>query len=77
MSVNEEGRITDFEEKPANPKHMPGNPDLALASMGIYVFNTRFLIDQPLRDAADPKSSHDFGKDVIPHCVTRLSLIHI
>ena len=71
MSVNEEGRITQFEEKPAKPQHMPGNPDMALASMGIYVFNARFLFEQLMRDADDPKSSHDFGKDVIPHCVKR------
>jgi glucose-1-phosphate adenylyltransferase len=48
---------------------MPGNPDRALASMGIYVFNAAFLFEQLRRDADDPKSSHDFGKDVIPHCV--------
>ncbi len=71
MSVDAEGRIKEFEEKPAQPQHMPGNPDVALASMGIYVFNARFLFEQLLRDADDPKSSHDFGKDVIPHCVKR------
>ena len=52
-------------------QRLPGNPDMALASMGIYVFNARFLFEQLLRDADDPKSSHDFGKDVIPHCVKR------
>lgn len=71
MSVNEEGRVIDFTEKPAQPQAMPGDPEHALASMGIYVFNTSFLIEQLLRDADDPKSSHDFGKDVIPHCVKR------
>ena len=71
MSVNEEGRVIDFTEKPAQPQAMPGDPEHALASMGIYVFNTGFLIEQLLRDADDPKSSHDFGKDVIPHCVKR------
>jgi glucose-1-phosphate adenylyltransferase len=71
MSVNDEGRILQFDEKPAQPQSMPGNPDVALASMGIYVFNARFLIEQLLRDADDPKSSHDFGKDLIPHCVKR------
>jgi glucose-1-phosphate adenylyltransferase len=71
MSVNEEGRVLEFAEKPAEPQHMPGDPAHALASMGIYVFNTSFLIEQLLRDADDPKSSHDFGKDVIPHCVKR------
>jgi len=71
MAVNEEGRIVKFEEKPANPPPMPNNPDVALASMGIYVFNASFLFEQLRRDADDPKSSHDFGKDVIPHCVKR------
>ncbi len=71
MSVDAEDRIVEFKEKPANPQPMVGNPDLALASMGIYVFNARFLYEQLLRDADDPKSSHDFGKDIIPHCVKR------
>jgi len=71
MSVDADGRIQAFEEKPAQPQPMPGKTDVALASMGIYVFNTRFLFEQLLRDADDPKSSHDFGKDVIPHCVKR------
>ncbi|MBP8287262.1 MAG: glucose-1-phosphate adenylyltransferase [Rhodoferax sp.] len=71
MSVDAEDRIVEFKEKPANPQPMVGNPDMALASMGIYVFNARFLYEQLLRDADDPKSSHDFGKDIIPHCVKR------
>ena len=71
MSVNEEGRIVDFTEKPAQPQAMPSDPGKALASMGIYVFNADFLYEQLLRDADDPKSSHDFGKDIIPHCVKR------
>lgn len=71
MSVDDDNRIVDFTEKPAEPQHMPGDPSRALASMGIYVFNASFLIEQLLRDADDPKSSHDFGKDVIPHCVKR------
>ena len=71
MAVDDAGRIVKFEEKPANPPSMPGNPDMALASMGIYVFNARFLFEQLRRDADDPKSTHDFGKDVIPHCVRR------
>ena len=71
MSVNDEGRVLEFTEKPAQPQAMPGDPTKALASMGIYVFNANFLYEQLLRDADDPKSSHDFGKDVIPHCVKR------
>jgi len=50
---------------------MPGRPDAALASMGIYLFRSAFLFDQLIRDAEDPDSSHDFGKDIIPHCVAR------
>jgi glucose-1-phosphate adenylyltransferase len=71
MSVNEEGRVVEFNEKPAKPQPMPGDPTKAMASMGIYVFNASFLFEQLLRDADDPKSSHDFGKDIIPHCVKR------
>ncbi len=69
MHVDEENKILSFLEKPANPTPMPGNPDAALCSMGIYVFETKFLIDEVKRDAADANSSHDFGKDVIPYIV--------
>ncbi|GGD99737.1 glucose-1-phosphate adenylyltransferase [Aureimonas endophytica] len=69
MHVDETGLITDFIEKPKDPPPMPGRPDYALASMGIYVFETKFLMDQLRRDAADPNSSRDFGKDIIPHIV--------
>ncbi|WP_198370806.1 glucose-1-phosphate adenylyltransferase [Roseomonas rosulenta] len=69
MHVDEADRITDFVEKPADPPGIPGEPDKALASMGIYVFDTRFLSEQLHRDHADPHSSHDFGKDLIPHIV--------
>lgn len=69
MTVSDSGRISDFQEKPLHPKPIPGRPDRALVSMGIYVFNAQFLFAQLHRDAHDPESSHDFGKDVIPHCV--------
>ena len=69
MAVDEGDRIVSFLEKPADPPGIPGSPDMALASMGIYVFNTRFLFEQLRRDAADPTSSRDFGKDIIPHLV--------
>jgi glucose-1-phosphate adenylyltransferase len=71
MGVDEQNRITSFVEKPKNPPAIPGQPDRALVSMGIYVFNAQFLYEQLIRDADDPKSSHDFGKDLIPHCVSR------
>ena len=66
MAVDAEHRIVAFHEKPARPAPMPDRPDRALASMGIYVFGAAFLYDELLRDADDPNSSHDFGKDVIP-----------
>ena len=69
MTIDGEQRIRAFDEKPANPKSMPDKPDRALASMGIYAFNADFLVDQLERDAADPNSSHDFGKDLIPRLV--------
>jgi glucose-1-phosphate adenylyltransferase len=69
MQVDAEGRILSFLEKPVDPPAMPGKPDTALGSMGIYVFKTSFLIDTLRRDAADPNSSRDFGKDVIPYIV--------
>ncbi|WP_407049082.1 glucose-1-phosphate adenylyltransferase [Methyloraptor flagellatus] len=69
MHVDENDRVISFVEKPKDPPAMPGKPDMALASMGIYVFETQFLFDQLRRDAADPQSSRDFGKDIIPYIV--------
>ena len=69
MAVDEERRIIDFVEKPADPPAMPGKPDRSLASMGIYVFNARYLFRELERDMADHESSHDFGKDIIPKMV--------
>src|SRR5262249_35243236 len=66
VNIDEDDRIVSFVEKPKNPPAMPGNPNESLASMGIYVFNTEFLIDQLRRDADDCHSSRDFGKDLIP-----------
>ncbi len=67
MAVDESMRIVSFEEKPERPAPMPGRPGIALASMGIYVFDAAFLYEQLARDARDPDSTHDFGKDLIPH----------
>ena len=69
MTIDGDQRIRAFDEKPAHPKSMPDKPDRALASMGIYAFNADFLVEQLERDAADPNSSHDFGKDLIPRLV--------
>jgi glucose-1-phosphate adenylyltransferase len=71
MAVEPSLRVQRFDEKPEQPKHMPGRPDIALASMGIYVFNAPFLFEQLTRDANDPDSSHDFGKDIIPYLLSR------
>ena len=68
-AVDETDRIISFLEKPAEPPGMPDKPDMALASMGIYVFNTRFLFEQLRRDVETPGSNRDFGKDIIPHLV--------
>ena len=70
MGVDNELRVSSFNEKPDHPTPTPGNPDLVLASMGVYVFNTRFLYEQLVRDADDKNSSHDFGNDIIPHLVS-------
>ncbi len=69
MHVDAEMRVTDFLEKPADPPSIPGDPDNALASMGIYIFTWDLLRDLLIRDAADPNSSHDFGNDIIPQIV--------
>ena len=69
MGVDKTNRIISFLEKPKDPPAMPGKPDRCLASMGIYVFETKFLFDLLREDAANPDSSHDFGNDLIPHIV--------
>jgi glucose-1-phosphate adenylyltransferase len=69
MHVDGTDRIVGFDEKPQRPAEIPGRPGRVLASMGIYVFRRQFLTDQLRRDAADPHSSRDFGRDVIPYIV--------
>ena len=71
ISVDESGRVYDFTEKPEKPAEIPGRPGRVLASMGNYVFNTDFLYEQLIRDTDDPHSSHDFGKDLLPHMVKK------
>ncbi len=71
MTVDESNRVIDFQEKPDQPKPIPGRDDVALASMGIYVFNRKFLFEQLIKDADTPDSSHDFGKDIIPRVISR------
>ena len=66
IEVDKEGRIMGFQEKPRNPKHIPGSRDKCFASMGIYIFNTEKITDLLKEDAEREPSSHDFGKDIIP-----------
>jgi len=70
IEVDENGRVIGFEEKPAQPRPLPGQPDMCLASMGNYVFNTEFLRDQLIIDAVNSESSHDFGHDIIPRLIS-------
>ena len=69
MALDDDARIIEFAEKPPNPKPAPGRQDVALASMGIYVFDAAFLYEKLIRDARDAQSAHDFGRDVIPDCI--------
>lgn len=69
MQIDSDQRIVGFQEKPNDPRCIPGDPNHALASMGIYVFNTRFLFERLCQDANDPKSHHDFGKNIIPSII--------
>ncbi|MEN9425567.1 MAG: glucose-phosphate adenylyltransferase, partial [Pseudomonadota bacterium] len=66
MTVDDNHRVVAFDEKPEHPQPMPGSSDTALASMGNYIFNTDFLFEQLHKDAENPDSSRDFGKDIIP-----------
>ncbi len=75
MGVNEAHRITSFAEKPDNPALVPGKTDVSLASMGIYVFNTDFLYEQLIKDADMPRSSRDFGKDIIPSVIDKYQIM--
>jgi glucose-1-phosphate adenylyltransferase len=72
IAVDGDNRIVEFAEKPDDPAPIPGQPDKALASMGIYVFRSQVLIDELLKDADSPDSSHDFGGDIIPGAIDRL-----
>jgi len=72
LTVDESNRVLRFQEKPTDPEPIPGRPDVALASMGIYVFNPR-LLERLLRaDAEDPASAHDFGKNIVPDAIDKL-----
>ena len=70
MTVDSTHRVIEFNEKPSSPQPMPDSEDTALASMGIYVFNTSFLFEQLIKDADSTQSSHDFGHDIIPNIIS-------
>jgi len=75
IAVDEEDNIVRFDEKPENPRPIPGKPDVALASMGIYIFNAQFLYDQLIKDSENPLTEHDFGKNIIPNLVGKVRMI--
>lgn len=70
MAMEPGRQIISFLEKPSDPPPMPGNSDVSLASMGIYIFDAEYLYQLLKDDLVNPASSHDFGKDVIPRCVS-------
>jgi glucose-1-phosphate adenylyltransferase len=69
MRIDESSRVIGFDEKPQDPKPMPGDPSRCLASMGVYVFNTSFLFEILCRDATDPNSRRDFGRNILPSII--------
>jgi glucose-1-phosphate adenylyltransferase len=75
--IDPDYRIVGFEEKPrhGNPARSPFDPSKVSASMGIYIFNTQVLVDELIADAADPGSTHDFGKDILPKCLERRRVV--
>lgn len=75
MSTNAAGQVIKFTEKPQNPESMPGREGVALVSMGIYVFNTKFLYEQLIKDADIDGSNHDFGKDIIPAIIDKYRVL--
>ncbi len=77
IEVDDTGRILAFHEKVADPPAMPGRPDMALASMGNYIFNTQPLLDALERDAALESSAHDFGRDIVPTMVKDGRRVHV
>ncbi len=71
MTIDADGQVVGFDEKPANPQPMPGAPDVALGSMGIYVFGAEYLYDLLQQDTEDTNSAHDFGRNIIPRAIAR------
>jgi len=77
LEIDAGNRILGFEEKPAEPKPLPGNPELCLGSMGIYVFKPDVLYKMLEEDARDPASAHDFGKNIIPRMVRNQEPVYV
>jgi glucose-1-phosphate adenylyltransferase len=75
VHADAQGRITSFIEKPADPPGIPGSPDRSFVSMGIYVFGSQLLADELARDASDPTSNHDFGRNLLPSLVPRMRVM--
>ena len=77
VEIDNEYRVTGFEEKPwhGNPARSPFNPAAVSASMGVYVMNASVLLRSLMEDAADPHSSHDFGSDILPRCISRAQVV--
>ncbi len=75
LTVNERNEVVRFVEKPQEPETLPGQDQVALASMGIYVFNTQFLYECLIEDACCQKSNHDFGRDLIPRLIGQSKVI--
>jgi glucose-1-phosphate adenylyltransferase len=75
MAVDEHDNVLRFDEKPENPLPIPGKPDLAMASMGIYIFNAKFLYERLMADAKTPGTEHDFGKNILPDSVGKYKVI--
>ncbi|MFT5314586.1 MAG: glucose-1-phosphate adenylyltransferase [Candidatus Krumholzibacteriia bacterium] len=71
LEVDDNWKVVGFEEKPANPKTLPGDPDHCLVNMGVYIFDTNNLVSELCRDVKEADSKHDFGKDIIPALVAR------
>jgi glucose-1-phosphate adenylyltransferase len=74
MTLDHTGKVAAFDEKPDNPTSVADNPDMALASMGIYVFSTKYLLDTINNDHNDSSSEHDFGKNILPKLIDTQSV---
>ncbi len=77
LSVDENNRAVEFQEKPKDPKPLPYDSEKCLASMGVYVFDPKTMVKELAEDANDPKSKHDFGKDIIPKMIEKKDKVFV